>query len=325
MAEHAIIKEILDRLGGRSCVGVILGSGDDAAVFSGASWPVVTVDTLVEGVHWLPELSAYEDVGFKLLSCNLSDVAAMGAEPGPMLLAWSLPADNAREIALRLAEGVALARARHGLEAKVVAPIGGDLTRAAGGMTLTLVLFGRLEAEAMPFTRSAAQADDRIWVSGVLGSSEAGLRALQHGLAKDPRFAPAVSQHRRPIARLDVSRKLRDAGCRVATIDLSDGLAGDLQRILDASGVGAEVAIDRLPVAPAAAELAREIGVDALEWAVGGGEDFELLVCAPPSADDLMSEIGLTRIGRVVADAGLVYTDVHGKVIERAFQGYEHF
>jgi len=325
MSEFSNIDIFVDRLGGRgSFGGVEIGSGDDAAVLRGGTWPVVSVDTLVEGVHWDEKYSSWEDVGYKLLACNLSDMAAMGAIPGPFLLALSLPSAQDADLARRLAEGLAMARESHGLKAEMVRPIGGDLTRSPGPAVLSLTLFGQPGPGERLLLRSGARVGDSIWVSGRLGLSASGLAVLEAGCDPQP-FERAISRHRRPAARLELGLALAEHAGVSAAIDISDGIGGDLPHILRASGgLGATIRADDLPIADETERAGSILGLDPLELAIGGGEDFELLVTATSDEDANLTALGLTPIGRVVEEPGITYTARGGKLSNHVIFGYQH-
>jgi thiamine-monophosphate kinase len=278
----------------------------------------------VEGTHWDPRWSSPEDVGFKLLACNLSDIAAMGGLPGPFLLALSVRRPLDAGAVLGLARGIEEGRRAHRLDAGEVAPIGGDVTAVDGPSVYTLVLLGRERRPGWRLLRSGALAGDDLWVSGPLGAAAAGLAALRAGL-EPARWAELVVRHRRPVARLDLGPRLARLAGVHAAIDLSDGLAGDLPHLLDASGVGAEVELARIPVADGVAEVARATGADALDLAAGGGEDYELLIAADPAAEAALRELAMFRIGRVVVPAGPPrWLDARGRPRDLAVRGYRH-
>ena len=304
-------------------VGVGVSSGDDTAAFSSGAWPLVTVDTLVEGVHWEPGLSDLADVGYKLLACNLSDIAAMGGEPGPFLVAASLPSPILRNSVALLAAGIADARRDHSLSVDVVVPIGGDLTRSPGPTVLSLVLFGRLRNRRI-LLRDGAKNGDHVWVSGPLGSAAAGLAALRAGLQNEPSLQHEIRRHRRPRARCDLGLTLPSIDAVHAAIDLSDGLAGDLAHLLRSDSLGAIIEIDTLPISDGTRTAARRLNLDPFDLALGGGEDFEILVAADPSADEALMGLGLVRVGRVVERAGIAYYGCDGKQVELKVSGYEH-
>lgn len=237
----------------------------------GSVW---TIDVLIEGVHFDDRL-APEDVGYKTVAVSVSDVAAMGARPTWMLLGVSVPADD--DHLARFREGVRLACRHFG-----VALIGGDTTRSAGQRVFTSVVGGRCVAE--PLLRSGGQVGDDLWVGRELGAAGAGWSR------------PSPAEHhlqalRRPRPQIELGLTLAGRGLATAAMDLSDGLATDLERLARASGTGATVHADLLPLAP---------GVD-LREAVRGGEDYALLFTASPAHRDEILALGCIRIGSLSA------------------------
>jgi thiamine-monophosphate kinase len=258
--------------------------GDDAAVVGPPPGRLVlSTDAAVAGVHADLTLVGLDDLGWKALTAAVSDLGAMGARPAWALVTFCLPPDTDLD---RLGRGVAEASAAWSCPV-----VGGDLTTAAQLMVSVSVV-GALEGGEPPVVRAGASPGDTLVVTGPLGASAAGLRLLRAGIAE----GPLVDAHRRPAARLVEGAVARRAGA-LAMMDVSDGLAIDLHRLADASGVG--VVVDDVPVAPGAS----------LEEALGGGEDYELIVAvADPGARDLagaFAAAGLRPplvIGRCVED-----------------------
>jgi thiamine-monophosphate kinase len=233
--------------------------GDDAAVVAvGAGWLLLAADTVVEGVHADLTLTGIDDLGWKVMAANASDIAAMGGRPDKALVTVSGPAGTDLE---RLYEGIVAATVAFGCPV-----VGGDLTNAPV-LVVTVAITGYVDAP--PVLRSGARPGDGIWVSGPLGASAAGLRSYRGGNpTPDPTERALRRAHARPVPALAAGIAARLGGAR-AMIDVSDGLAADLGHVAEASGVG--IRLDRVPVAPGATET------DAL----GGGEDYALVFCAP--------------------------------------------
>jgi thiamine-monophosphate kinase len=287
---------------------------------------VATIDTMVEGRDFHLDWPGFTFgvLGRRLMSVNLSDLAAMGAEPGHALLSLALPprldAVHLRSLYRGLAD-----RAR----SAGCAIAGGDLSATGGPMVLTLALFGRLPRGRRPLRRRGAHAGWTVAVTGVLGRAAAGLRLLLDG--RGPRTAAErrwVSALYDPPVRLEAARILQAAGARVAG-DVSDGLYRELQRIAEPARLGVEVEAERLPLD---ADLRRR-GRRAWTTDLYESEDYEL-VCAAPArvitaaGDRMWSELRLklTPIGRLTASRGMRVRGPKGTVsIPRARAGYDHF
>ena len=292
--------------------GALVDIGDDAAVLqSGDRQLVVSVDAQVQGVHFRPGLLGWHDTGFRSLVSALSDLAAMGAEPRAALLALVLPDAFPDEQLYTLADGVAEASDLYRSPV-----LGGNLSRG-GEVSITTAVVG--EAPDGVLTRSGARPGDLVLVTGTLGDAALGLARLQAGLgAGAERF---VERWQRPVARLGEGRRL--LGRATAAIDISDGLLLDLDRVCEASRVGARIEADTLPVDEGFGRLAGELGLDPVQLALSGGEQYELLFTAPAGTG--LQELG-TPIGRIVAEpAGVEVVDQQGRSLEVAARGYGHW
>jgi thiamine-monophosphate kinase len=284
--------------------------GDDAAVVRGRGpYCVTSVDTMVDGIHFrLGELTGRE-IGHRALAGALSDLAAMGAEPGEAYLALSLAPGADDEWIRELVRGAAQLAADCGV---VIA--GGDLS-ASAVTSLSFTVVGWAQDPAELVGRDGARPGDRIGVTGALGGPAAGLAVLERRVPFDERLR---ERYARPWPRLAAGRKLGRAGV-TAMIDLSDGLATDGRHLAQASGVRLELALASLPLAAGLEAAARAAGVDPRVWAATGGEDYELLFSAPPSSVGpigaalaaLDPPLALTWIGAAVASSapGLDFTD----------------
>jgi thiamine-monophosphate kinase len=308
------------------------GIGDDTAVLlpqQGARL-LATTDLLVEDVHFRRRWATPFDIGWKAMAVNLSDIAGKGGRPLWALVGLALPAPPSPSDVEALYEGMRQAGAPHG-----VAIVGGDTSTSPRGWFINVTLLG--EHEGSPRLRSGAKPGDAVAVTGTLGRSAAGLAVLEAGrttlsAVSHEALETAAAAHLRPAARVAEGRWLGAAAGVHAMMDCSDGLATDLSHICRASGVGARVALDRLPVDSAAREVAGALAADALSWATSGGEDFELLLtCDPASVDALRDGLGratgtaLTVVGEIEAfGAGVTFLDAGGKRVTVG-PGYEHF
>lgn len=270
-------------------------SGDDAAVVEiGGTSLVFTTDVVVEGIDFDLTTFSAEDVGWKATMANASDVAAMGAKPRYLVAVLILPGDQGTEVAVEIAEGLSAAAIECG-----AAVVGGDISRG-GELSVGISMLGSLGSAAV--LRAGASRGDLLGVTGTLGAAAGGLMLLQGKATAGSAGDELVDRQRRPRARVAEGELLAALGA-TSMIDISDGFLADLTHLLDASGRGCEVEVDRLPVDPALEKLD---GIDPLELALTGGEDFELLFTIPESrfgeAEAALAAMGTraSRIGQVV-------------------------
>jgi thiamine-monophosphate kinase len=312
-SEFALIDRYFTRAPRRARLGV----GDDCALLTlpAGLELAVSTDTLVEGTHFLPGADALW-LGHKALAVNLSDLAAMGAEPHAALLALTLPAvDEAWLCAF--ARGFFALAERHEVEL-----LGGDTTR--GPLSITLTVLGTVPAGAA-VTRSGARDGDDLWVSGELGGAALGLLHAtgQIELAADLQAGPSARLHQ-PWPRLELGIALR--GVATAMIDVSDGLIADVGHLCERSGLDATIDWDAVP---RAAELRAQAEPVRRHCALAGGDDYELAFCAPvmrrAMLEGLQAGVPLTRIGRMHAGGTGVHVEAGGERIAIDCAGFDHF
>jgi thiamine-monophosphate kinase len=293
---------------------------DDAALLDPAvgTQLVLTKDAMVAGVHFLEDDPAGE-IAQKLLRVNLSDLAAMGATPIGYLLALARPKAIDDDWLGAFCAGLAADNAEFG-----VSVLGGDTVSTPGPLTMSLTAIGQLP-KGTALLRSGARSGDDIWVSGTLGDAALGLAVLQGVLdIAGPARAHLIERYRVPRPRLALGQALRNLAH--AAIDISDGLVADLGHILEASGVGAEVRTDLLPLSEAAAGLP-----GAEEAVLSGGDDYELLFTAPQKrraqieALSRRLDLPLTRIGEIRGQPGLRLVDAAGVEVRVERTGWRHF
>jgi thiamine-monophosphate kinase len=304
--------------------GVREGIGDDAAVWLplGGQELVITTDALVEGVHFRLDWTDWRSLGHKMLAVNVSDMAAMGARPAIATVVLGLTGDETVGDVLALYEGAGTLAEAHG-----TGLVGGDVVRSPHGVMLSVTVIGAVtKGEAV--LRSGASVGDLIAVTGTLGASAAGMALLERGQDTSATGELLRIAHLRPNPRIAVGAKMRAHGV-TAAMDLSDGLLGDLPKILAVSGVSARVDVDRLPVLPAVRALFPE---RADEFALRGGEDYELLVTIPPRRFDEFAHAArgvggtVTVIGEVVeGEAGDLQLFRNGERIEGSMGAFDHF
>ena len=287
-----------------------LGIGDDAALLEVPEGHqlVISIDTMVEGVHFLKDVDPAA-LGHKLMAVNLSDLAAMGAEPRWATLALTLP-ENDPVWLHQFSQGLFALADRYRVDL-----VGGDTTR--GPLTLTLQIHGIVPA-GQATTRSAAQVGDLIGVTGSLGAAGYALQQLQQG-----KEAEAIRNAlERPLPQIEAGLHLR--GCATAMIDLSDGLLADLGHITQCSGVAAKLNLDAIPIAPALAHLDR---VQQLEFALTAGDDYQLCFTFPgelkASLDEQLEKIGCmwSVVGEIQTGSGIHWEEAW----QPATEGFQHF
>jgi len=317
MKEFELIRQIQRETAGSFPVGfdngVKLGIGDDAAVLEipAGQHLVAATDTLNAGTHF-PVDTSPRDIGYKCLAVNLSDLAAMGAVPRWALLSLSLPEADPDWVQSFTAGFNTLAQA-HG-----VTLVGGDTT--SGALSINLTALGLIET-GRQLTRSGAKPGDLLVVSGTLGGAARALELLLAG-------KPASEQHLldRPRPRVGLGRAL--VGYASACIDISDGLIADLGHVLEASGCGARIEIEKLPQAESLAGLE-----DGLKWSfqLSGGDDFELLFSLPSKHKSRLEtwsrqlDISLSIIGEIEANQGIRCIGPDGAAYDPKRTGFEHF
>jgi len=311
--------DLIDRIRARIVArdDVVLGIGDDAALLQPPAGRqlVVAMDTLNSGVHF-PTDTAPADIGWKALAVNLSDLAAMGATPAWCTLSLSMPEPDPAWVDAFLDGFDALARTHD------VALIGGDTTR--GPLSICVTVFG-VVAAGSALRRDAARIDDDIWISGTPGDAAGALAQWSAGVARDPALRVRLD---RPQPRVALGQALVDHAH--AAIDVSDGLLADLGHICRASGVGATLDIDGLPVSEALRDA-----VDSVEarraLQASGGDDYELCFTAPASARDDIVAAGaasstlVARIGRIVDGADIAVSASDGEAWLPTRAGWDHF
>jgi thiamine-monophosphate kinase len=333
--ERAIIAHIQRRLPAPPA-SLIIPAGDDAAVVEPerGELQVITTDALVEGIHFDRRFSSLADIGYKAIAVNVSDVAAMGATPSFVLLSLMLPGGTSFEHLDAILDGV--------LEMAAVAKVtvaGGNVTRSPAPLIIDVTAIGHVRRRRV-LTRGGGRPGDAIYVTGTVGGAAAGLAWLRQNAGdpasgalrepSDPLLAVAVGRHRRPQPRLRMGAVLGRARVASACMDLSDGLADAVRQVAEASGTGAIIDATLLPLdAGARAWFAARDG-DAIDAALTGGDDYELLFTLPGktsrrlrSVESVADGVPITRIGELTRDTDLIV--LRDRRPEPLPQGFAHF
>jgi len=299
---------------------VLLGIGDDCALLQPNSDKALafSIDTLVEGVHFLVDMDAFL-VGYRALMVNISDLAAMGATPAYFTLALTLPWSDEQWLN-DFAQGLSAVAQMHSIFL-----IGGDTTR--GPLSITIQVVGQV-SPTHALKRSGAKVGDAIYVTGTLGDAAAGLQIIQEEIACDESAANYLANRfYQPSARVNMGQSLVEVAN--SAIDISDGLLADLAHILKASEVGARVHIDAMPLS---SELLSVVDKKtAQQLALTAGDDYELCFTAAPDVEEKLKEVSqktgvaITRIGEITNDKSLTCVDSDNNEIEFTTLGFRHF
>jgi thiamine-monophosphate kinase len=320
IGEFGLIERLASILGREAPADLIVGIGDDAAVWrAGDQYVIATTDTLVEGVHFPAAAASWADVGWKALAVNVSDIGAMGGEPLFALVTLALPAETAVDDIDALYRGLSECAAEYG-----IAIAGGDIV-SAPQVAVTVALLGRAQVsggEPLLLLRGGAKPGDAIAVSGTLGASAAGLRRLREGAQESDRL---VRAHMRPSPPLSLGQEAARGGL-LCGIDVSDGLLQDIGHICEKSGLGALVRADSVPVSP---DLTSAYPDDALRLACTGGEDYELVLVGDRGRIEragAVSGVSVAIIGEMTDDPKkrVRLVDGGGNEIDFGASGWDH-
>jgi len=332
-SERELISRIRDLVGQKTSVDLIKGIGDDCAVFRHNErelW-LITTDTLTESVHFEPAWHKPFLLGRKTASVNISDVAAMGGSPQFALLTMAVPDQCAADWLEDFLAGFTAV-----LQEYKVMLIGGDTVRSGRDTVFSVTIIGSVDKERILY-RSCARPDDLIWVSGPLGEAAAGLEFCRRGFLtgqaeRAAKWQRLIKAHLDPVPRVRLGRLIADSGRAHAMIDLSDGLATDLAHLCRESMVGAEVYADKLPLSKLLVEAAATLRMSALDLALKGGEDYQLLFTAPATAAEVLGRLAadchngtIYPIGRITAGGGVFLCREGAPRQDISYQGYDHF
>jgi thiamine-monophosphate kinase len=302
---------------------LIIGIGDDAAAWHGdASTQLATVDSFIQDVHFSLDITPWKELGWKALAINLSDIAAMGGVPKYALVSLALPDHTEVDDVTAFYQGMIELAQQFG-----VAIVGGD-TSSSPLVAINITVLGSAKNNGKHIlTRSGAKAGDKVAVTGYLGAASAGWEMLTKGLQFDPEATAYLKRaFLHPYPRIAEGQLLVDHGVKTA-IDISDGLVSDLNQICKVSQVSARIEVDRVPIQPT---VKANFGDRALELALSGGEDYELLFTASTEGIDKIkarAPCPITVIGEIVADkAGkITLVDSQGNPFIISRKGWEHF
>jgi len=333
LGEFGLISRFQSRLKYRSPQ-VIQGIGDDCAVLSlnNGNYQVLTTDALIETVHFNLKTCTPEQLGWKTLAVNISDIAAMGGQPLFAVISVGIPNTLPVKFLDRFYKGLNQASLKY-----KVALVGGDTVASPKHLFINLALLGETRKKKV-FTRSGARPGDKIFVTGTLGDSALGLKILESPRKKwkgpEALRKKLIQRHLKPEPRVEVASWLAQAPYKVTSmIDISDGLTQDLEHILKAGKVGAELFEERLPISKPLSKYSLINGLPALQLALEGGEDYELLFTLDPEDVNNLDTESITKVDLPVTQIGVITTRKgirlisktgRSKILKRPM-GYNHF
>jgi thiamine-monophosphate kinase len=322
LGEHALIARITSRLAMPPWV--VVGPGDDAAVIAPerGMLDVLTTDAQIEGVHFDRTFVPADAIGHRALAVNLSDLAAMGARPRAALLSLALPGELPVEVVDGTIDGILALAASH-----KVALVGGNITRSPGPMMVDITAIGSVRSRRI-LRRAGARPGDEVYVTGRVGDAAAGLQLLQNGADAS---GCCAQRFLRPEPRVRAGWLLGANRAATACIDLSDGLADGVRQLADASGVGITIDERAVPVSPEATAWFAARSGDPVAAAMGGGDDYELLLTVRPThrgrlrhVRQAAGNLPITRIGIVSKGRDVLLKAEDGSARELP-GGFEHF
>ncbi len=325
LGEFGLIAAIR-KMTSRQSPSVLIGMGDDAAALKVASSSILlaTTDMLLEGVHFDLSYTDFHSLGWKSAAVNLSDIAAMGGIPRFCLTSLGIPSSVPVEHIKDFYRGLKAV-----LRAHATVLVGGDTCSSREGFVVNVVVLGEAE-KAQIVTRAGAEPGDRIFVTGTLGDSAAGLELLQtraRSKTQEPWKKKLTQKHLRPKPRVEWGLMIARSRCVHAMIDISDGLSSDLTHLCEESGVGAKIFCENLPCSRSLRSAASVLGKSPLHYALSGGEDYELLLTMPRGCGNKLRSLGvpLTEIGEITETRKRVLIDGQGKERQLIPGGYDHF
>jgi thiamine-monophosphate kinase len=325
--EDELIERIRRRIPSSEGGALLLGIGHDAAIIrpGDQDW-IITCDQFLEDVHFLADKHSPESVGYKSLVRATSDVVAMAARPRLFLLSLALPAERTGTWLNRMLSGMARATRLLGLRLA-----GGDTTRTAskrGRVALNLTVIGEVRRGAK-IGRSGAKPADGIYVTGVLGQAQLGLKLVLSGKANQSKYRRLVVPHCYPTLALDFALWLGRKRLASAMMDISDGLSTDLTRLCKSSHIGARIYAERIPCVAVPAPIRQTPALDPLTLALHGGEDYGLLFTVPgwknSQIPSIFGRTPITRIGEVVRGSGVSIVAAAGKASPLKPGGWDPF
>lgn len=304
---------------------VSLSFGDDAAALvpSSGHMLLISTDALVEGIHFDLDYFRPEDLGWKALAVNLSDIAAMGGRPLGFTTSLAFPKETPPSFVTRVYRGMLKLAELSGSDL-----LGGDLCASPAHVFLDVTILGEVKPEQVR-TRKNARPGDSVFVTGELGASAIGLELLRRLPRRARYYRHLAGRHLRPMPRSRIGCWLSATGCASALIDLSDGLSTDLHHLCQASRVGAVIDADRIPLPAISPKVGSWVERPLLDYGLNGGEDYELLFTVPPGRRNQVPRrlegLGIHEIGCIIDEPGSCWLREQGRLKPLSPGGFDHF
>ncbi len=329
LGEFGLIEKIKQLVGSES-KDLIVGIDDDAAAYRLSENQVLllTTDALIEGIHFNLDYFNFYQLGWRAMAVNLSDIAAMGGQADLALITLGLPSDLEVQAVEDFYRGIKTWTEKLSIEIA-----GGDTTKSPGPVFINMALIGHVESSRLTL-RSGAKVGDLLYVTGTLGDAKAGMKVLQTMNEESQKpFKEIIRRHLTPEPRIDEARWLVENIKVHAMIDISDGLASEVHHICRLSHVGAQIWRSHIPLSRAVQQVAKNFNEDPVDYALYGGEDYEILFTVPSSEKQKLEKSfyqkfqkSCYQVGTVVsAEEGITILDRQGKKISLPFGGYKHF
>ncbi len=326
-AESRILSRILQITQKRKPVRgrLLLSIGDDAAAFRARPGYLLLAssDALIEGIHFDREWTSPRNLGWKALAVNLSDIAAMGGSPLYALTTLGIPPKIPSGFIVDFYRGLSQLASRHG-----VALVGGDTCSSPKDLFIDVTILGEVKSHQL-LTRSGARPGDILFVTGTLGESAIGLELLKTGSKASRPRNHFIERHLRPNPRLVIGRYLSAHRIASALIDVSDGLSTDLHHLCEQSQVGAAIEESKIPLPKLSATMKKELGQSPINYALNGGEDYELLFAVPSPKTHLVPShidgIPVHEIGKITGQKRICSIEEAGRIRRLPAAGFDHF
>jgi len=319
-SEWDFINKIKDKISSENILSdnLIVGIGDDSAVFKidNNRSGLITTDTSIENIHFNIDISNPEDIGYKAMMGNISDIAAMGGKPEFAFISIGIPDDINENYILSIYDGI--------LEAvkKTKCTIAGGDTSRSEKLTLCITIHGEVKSNRQ-IERKGTKNGDSIYITGTTGDSLAGFKILTENITEKKNYPNLIKKHTRPDCRIDMVDFIRKTYKPTSMIDISDGILSDLRHIADSSNAGFQLEQKNIPMSDELVNFSKKFGYNQYDIALKSGEEYELLFTSTKEQNIFFNEVPITKIGKIISDG--FFMTINNQTEKIAISGYEHF